>query len=60
MGAALAGAARAPITAVVIVFELTGEYSITLPAFMVPPPQPLVAGTTLKAAPARFLATGDS
>jgi CIC family chloride channel protein len=31
MGAAFAGAARAPITAVVIMFELTGEYSIILP-----------------------------
>ena len=31
MGAVFAGAARAPITAVVILFELTGEYSIILP-----------------------------
>lgn len=31
MGAALAGATGAPITAVVILFELTGEYSIILP-----------------------------
>lgn len=31
MGAVFAGAARAPITAVVIIFELTGEYSIILP-----------------------------
>lgn len=31
MGAAFGGAARAPITAVVIMFELTGEYSIILP-----------------------------
>lgn len=31
MGAAFAGAARAPITAVVIMFELTGEYTIILP-----------------------------
>ncbi len=31
MGAVFAGAARAPITAVVIMFELTGEYSIILP-----------------------------
>jgi CIC family chloride channel protein len=31
MGAVFAGAARAPITAVVIVFELTGDYSIILP-----------------------------
>ncbi|MCX4806948.1 MULTISPECIES: chloride channel protein [Streptomyces] len=29
MGAVFAGASRAPITAVVILFELTGEYSIT-------------------------------
>ena len=31
MGAVFAGAARAPITAVIIVFELTGEYSVILP-----------------------------
>ncbi len=31
MAAVFAGAARAPITAVVILFELTGEYSIILP-----------------------------
>jgi len=31
MGAVFAGAARAPITAVVIMFELTEEYSIILP-----------------------------
>ncbi|HEX2895811.1 MAG TPA: chloride channel protein [Marmoricola sp.] len=31
MGAVFAGAARAPITAVVIMFELTGQYSIILP-----------------------------
>ena len=31
MGAVFAGAARAPITAVVIMCELTGEYSIILP-----------------------------
>lgn len=31
MGGVFAGAARAPITAVVILFELTGEYSIILP-----------------------------
>lgn len=31
MGAVFAGAARAPITGVVIMFELTGEYSIILP-----------------------------
>ena len=31
MGAALAGATRASITAVVILFELTGQYSIILP-----------------------------
>ena len=31
MGAVFAGAARAPITAVVIMFELTDEYSIILP-----------------------------
>ncbi|MHA0286400.1 chloride channel protein [Mycobacterium sp. C3-094] len=31
MGAALAGATRAPMTAVIILFELTGQYSIILP-----------------------------
>lgn len=31
MGAVFAGAARAPITGVVILFELTGQYSIILP-----------------------------
>ncbi|AXT86345.1 chloride channel protein [Aeromicrobium sp. A1-2] len=34
MGALFAGAARAPITAVVILFELTGEYSIILPLML--------------------------
>ncbi|MEP7090935.1 MAG: chloride channel protein [Nocardioidaceae bacterium] len=31
MGAVFAGAARAPITALIIMFELTGEYTIILP-----------------------------
>ena len=31
MGAVFAGSARAPITAVIILFELTGEYTIILP-----------------------------
>lgn len=31
MGAAFAGAARAPITAVIVLFELTGQYRIILP-----------------------------
>ncbi|WP_235959945.1 chloride channel protein [Nocardioides acrostichi] len=31
MGAVFAGSARAPITAVLILFELTGEYSVILP-----------------------------
>ena len=31
MGAVFAGSARAPITAVIIMFELTGDYSIILP-----------------------------
>lgn len=31
MGAVFAGAARAPITAVIIIFELTGDYAIILP-----------------------------
>ncbi|MFG3101110.1 chloride channel protein [Streptomyces sp. NPDC048182] len=34
MGAVFAGAARAPITAVVMLFELTGEYSIILPMML--------------------------
>ena len=34
MGAVFAGAARAPITAVLIVFELTGEYSLILPLML--------------------------
>jgi CIC family chloride channel protein len=31
MGAVFAGAARAPLTAVIIIFELTGDYQIILP-----------------------------
>jgi CIC family chloride channel protein len=31
MGAVFAGAARAPITAIIIIFELTGDYRIILP-----------------------------
>jgi CIC family chloride channel protein len=34
MGALFSGAARAPITAVLILFELTGEYSIILPIML--------------------------
>jgi CIC family chloride channel protein len=34
LGAVFAGAARAPITAVIIMFELTGEYSIILPIML--------------------------
>lgn len=34
MGAAFAGATRAAITAVIILFELTGEYSIILPLML--------------------------
>lgn len=34
MGAVFAGAARAPITAVVILFELTAEYTIILPLML--------------------------
>lgn len=34
MGAVFAGAARAPITAVIIMFELTGEYTIILPLML--------------------------
>jgi len=34
MGAVFAGAARAPITSVLILFELTGEYTIILPLML--------------------------
>jgi CIC family chloride channel protein len=34
MGAVFSGAARAPITAVLIMFELTGEYTIILPLML--------------------------
>ena len=34
MGAVFAGAARAPITAVIILFELTGDYRIILPLML--------------------------
>lgn len=34
MGAVFAGSARAPITAVIVLFELTGEYSIILPMML--------------------------
>ena len=34
MGAVFAGASRAPITAVIILFELTGEHSIILPLLL--------------------------
>ncbi|MGI8881456.1 MAG: chloride channel protein [Jatrophihabitans sp.] len=50
MGAVFAGAARAPITAVIIMFELTGEYSIILP---------LMAAIVL-ATGVSHLITGDS
>ncbi|HWD45371.1 MAG TPA: chloride channel protein [Actinomycetota bacterium] len=50
MGAVFAGAARAPITAVLIIFELTGEYSIILP---------LMAAIVLAAGISR-LVTGDT
>jgi CIC family chloride channel protein len=50
MGAVFAGAARAPITAVLIIFELTGEYTIILP---------LMAAIVLAAGASRLL-TGDT
>ncbi len=50
MGAVFAGSARAPITAVVIMFELTGEYSIILP---------LMAAIVLAAGVSRLL-TGET
>lgn len=34
MGAVFAGSARAPLTAVIMLFELTGEYSIILPLML--------------------------
>jgi len=34
MGAAFAGATRAPITGVIVLFELTGQYSIILPLML--------------------------
>ncbi|MFI1920219.1 chloride channel protein [Nocardia sp. NPDC020380] len=46
MAAALGGATRAPITAVIILFELTGEYSIILP---------LMAAVAMAAAVSRLL-----
>lgn len=50
MGAVYAAAARAPITAVLIIFELTGEYTIILP---------LMAAIALAAGASR-LPTGDT
>jgi len=47
MGAALAGATGAPITAVIILFELTGEYTIILP---------LMTAVAMAAGTARLLA----
>lgn len=43
MGAVFAGAARTPITAVVMIFELTGEYSVVLPLMVA---VALAAGTS--------------
>ncbi|HTJ32783.1 MAG TPA: chloride channel protein, partial [Dactylosporangium sp.] len=42
MGAVFAGAARAPMTAVIILFELTGQYAIILPLMVA-----VVAATTV-------------
>jgi len=50
MGAVFAGAARAPITAVIILFELTGEYTIILPLMVA-----IVLATGIS-----HLLTGDS
>ncbi len=50
MGAVFAGAARAPITAVIIMFELTGDYAIILPLMAA-----IVLATGLS-----HLLTGDS
>lgn len=49
MGAAFAGAARAPITAVIVLFELTGEYSLILP---------LMAAVVIATLVGRGLSTG--
>lgn len=48
MGAVFAGAARAPITAVIILFELTGEYTIILPLLLA-----VVMSTTIASAMSR-------
>jgi chloride channel protein, CIC family len=45
MGAVFAAAARAPITAVIIIFELTGEYTVILPLMFA-----VVLSTSLSAA----------
>jgi len=50
MGAVFAAAARAPITAVIIVFELTGDYAIILPLMLA-----VVVATGLS-----LLVTGDT
>jgi CIC family chloride channel protein len=50
MGAVFAAAARAPITAVIIIFELTGDYGIILPLMLA-----VVVATGLSG-----LATGDT
>ena len=44
MGAVFAASARAPITAVIIVFELTGEYSVILPLMIA-----VIAATSVSA-----------
>lgn len=49
MASALAGATRAPITGVVIVFELTGEYSIIVP---------LLLAVAIAAGTSRLLSSG--
>ena len=48
MGAVFAGAARAPITAVIIIFELTGDYRIILPLMFA-----IVVATALSSAVTR-------
>jgi chloride channel protein, CIC family len=50
MGAVFAAAARAPITAVIIIFELTGDYAIILPLMLA-----VVVATGLS-----MLVTGDT
>ena len=55
MGAVFTGAARAPITAVIILFEMTGEYTIILPLMLA-----IVIATTISRAVATARSTPPS